>query len=67
MQSLLTSKRMRVASISSVESSKILLLRDSRFKSQAAEISDVVIGAKRLALGDEEPEKIAEFIGMMVR
>jgi DNA repair exonuclease SbcCD nuclease subunit len=44
-----------------------LVARDSRYKSQAAEISDVVIGAKRLALGDEEPEKIAEFIGTMVR
>jgi DNA repair exonuclease SbcCD nuclease subunit len=44
-----------------------LVARDSRFKSQAGEISDIVIGAKRLALGDEEPEKIAEFIATMVR
>lgn len=43
-----------------------LVARDSRFKTQASEISDVVIGAKRLALGDEEPEKIAEYISSMV-
>lgn len=43
-----------------------LVARDSRFKTQASEISDVVIGAKRLALGDEEPEKIAEYISCMV-
>ena len=39
-----------------------LVVRDKRFKTHVAEISDVIIGAKRLALGDEEPEKIAEFI-----
>ena len=43
-----------------------LVARDSRYKSKASDISDVVIGAKRLALNDEEPEKIAEFIGSMV-
>ena len=43
-----------------------LVMRDSRFKAKFGNISDVVIGAKRLALGDEEPEKIAEFIGTMV-
>jgi DNA repair exonuclease SbcCD nuclease subunit len=39
-----------------------LVARDSRFKSRASDLSDAVIGAKRLALNDEEPEKIAEFI-----
>jgi DNA repair protein SbcD/Mre11 len=39
-----------------------LVVRDSRFKTRAADLSDAVIGAKRLALNDEEPEKIAEFI-----
>ncbi len=39
-----------------------LIVRDSRYKTNVNDISDAVIGAKRLALGDEEPEKIAEFI-----
>jgi DNA repair protein SbcD/Mre11 len=39
-----------------------LIVRDSRFKTRVNGISDAVIGAKRMALGDEEPEKIAEFI-----
>ena len=43
-----------------------LVLRDNRFKGRADNISDAVIGAKRLALSDEEPEKIAEFIGSVV-
>lgn len=41
-----------------------LILRDSRYKARQAEISDAVIGAKRMALGDDEPEKIAEFIAL---
>ena len=43
-----------------------LVQRDNRFKSRADRISDAVIGAKRLALNDEEPEKIAEFISQML-
>lgn len=39
-----------------------LIFRDSRFKPMMADIADAVIGAKRLALSDEEPEKIADFI-----
>jgi DNA repair protein SbcD/Mre11 len=39
-----------------------LIIRDNRFKTRVGDISDAVIGAKRLALSDEEPEKIAEFI-----
>ena len=39
-----------------------LIIRDNRYKTKVNEISDAVIGAKRLALSDEEPEKIAEFI-----
>jgi DNA repair exonuclease SbcCD nuclease subunit len=39
-----------------------LVLRDNRFKARVDEISDAVIGAKRLALGDEPADKIAEFI-----
>lgn len=39
-----------------------LIVRDTRFKMSVPDISEAVIGAKRLALSDEEPEKIAEFI-----
>ena len=41
-----------------------LIVRDNRYKTNVEDISDAVIGAKRLALNDEEPEKIAEFIAM---
>src|SRR5687767_7610562 len=44
-----------------------LVLRDNRFKAKVSDISDAVIGAKRLALNDEEPDKIAEFIGAMIK
>jgi exonuclease SbcD len=43
-----------------------LIIRDSRYKKNPVEISEAVIGAKRLALSDEEPEKIAEFIAMKI-
>lgn len=39
-----------------------LVLRDSRYKARSAAFSEAVIGAKRLALTDEEPAAIAEFI-----
>ncbi len=39
-----------------------LIIRDNRYKTRIGDISEAVIGAKRLALNDEEPEKIAEFI-----
>ena len=41
-----------------------LIVRDNRFKSNVESISDAVIGAKRMALSDEEPEKIADFIAL---
>lgn len=43
-----------------------LVQRDNRFKLKVGDISDAVIGAKRMALGDEEPEKIAEFLSQML-
>jgi exonuclease SbcD len=43
-----------------------LVMRDSRYKGNAKDVSEAVIGAKRLALSDEPPEKIADFIGMKV-
>ena len=39
-----------------------LIMRDNRYKTRIEDISDAVIGAKRLALSDEDPEKIVEFI-----
>jgi DNA repair exonuclease SbcCD nuclease subunit len=41
-----------------------LIIRDSRYNSNMANIADAVVGAKRLALTDDSPEKIAEFISM---
>ncbi|MBK8465077.1 MAG: DNA repair exonuclease [Chloracidobacterium sp.] len=41
-----------------------LIIRDNRYKARAHDISDAVIGAKRMALSDDEPQKIAEFIGL---
>jgi DNA repair exonuclease SbcCD nuclease subunit len=41
-----------------------LIVRDSRYKARVEDISEAVIGAKRLALSDEEPEKIADFISL---
>ena len=44
-----------------------LVQRDSRFKTRSDDVSTAVIGAKRLAMSDEEPEKIAEFIATMIK
>ena len=41
-----------------------LIVRDKRFKNRTDDISDAVIGAKRMALGDEPAEKIADFIAL---
>ncbi len=41
-----------------------LVFRDNRYKSRSEAIADAVIGAKRMALGDEPAEKIAEFIAL---
>ena len=41
-----------------------LIIRDNRYKTRSEEISDAVIGAKRMALSDDEPQKIAEFIAL---
>lgn len=39
-----------------------LVIRDNRYKARVDEVSDAVIGAKRMALGDEPADKIADFI-----
>lgn len=41
-----------------------LIARDARYKVRAEDVSDAVIGAKRMALIDEPAEKIAEFISL---
>lgn len=41
-----------------------LIIRDNRFKTRVETISEAVIGAKRMALSDDEPEKIADFIAL---
>ena len=41
-----------------------LVARDNRYRTRPEDISDAVIGAKRMALGDDEPAKIAEFIAL---
>jgi exonuclease SbcD len=43
-----------------------LIMRDTRFKDRTSDISDAVVGAKRMALGDDEPQKIAEFIALKI-
>ncbi len=44
-----------------------LIIRDKRYKTRVEDISEAVIGAKRLALSDEEPEKIADFIALKLQ
>jgi DNA repair exonuclease SbcCD nuclease subunit len=41
-----------------------LIIRDNRYKTRIDEVTEAVVGAKRLVLSDEAPEKIAEFISM---
>ncbi|MBV9214771.1 MAG: exonuclease SbcCD subunit D [Acidobacteria bacterium] len=39
-----------------------LVIRDDRFKARHENVSNAIVGAKRMALGDEPAEKIADFI-----
>lgn len=41
-----------------------LIARDNRYKGRHADITDATIGAKRMALGDDDPARIAEFIAL---
>lgn len=43
-----------------------LIMRDNRFKPKVDSIADAVIGAKRLALGGEDPSQIVEFLSQVV-
>lgn len=41
-----------------------LIVRDNRYKTRVDEMAEAVVGAKRMALSDEEPEKIVDFIAL---
>jgi macrodomain Ter protein organizer (MatP/YcbG family) len=41
-----------------------LIVRDNRYKMRSEAMAEAVIGAKRMVLSDEEPEKIADFISL---
>jgi exonuclease SbcD len=41
-----------------------LIARDNRFASRSKEIAELVIGAKRMALSDDAPDKILDYIAM---
>lgn len=41
-----------------------LIFRDNRYKTRTDEIAEAVVGAKRMVLNDEPPEKIADFIAL---
>lgn len=41
-----------------------LILHNNFYKTRVEDIADAVIGAKRMALSDEEPEKILDFIAL---
>lgn len=41
-----------------------LIVRDNRYKTRVEDLSEAVIGAKRMALSDDEPEKIVDFIAL---
>lgn len=43
-----------------------LVIRDNRFKTRVDDVAEAVIGAKRMALGDEDPEKIADFLALKI-
>jgi len=43
-----------------------LVIRDNRYQARQISVSDAVIGAKRMALADDEPQKIAEFIALKI-
>jgi DNA repair exonuclease SbcCD nuclease subunit len=43
-----------------------LIIRDNRYKTRVEEMTEAVIGAKRLALSDETPDKIVDFIALKI-
>lgn len=43
-----------------------LIIRDNRYKTRVERMAEAVVGAKRLALSDETPDKIADFIALKI-
>ncbi len=43
-----------------------LIIRDNRYKVRAEDMATAVIGAKRMALSDETPDKIVDFIELSI-
>ncbi len=43
-----------------------LIIRDNRYKTRVDEMADAIVGAKRLALSDETPDKIMDFIALKI-
>jgi DNA repair exonuclease SbcCD nuclease subunit len=43
-----------------------LIARDNRYKTRVEAMAEAVVGAKRLALSDETPDKIADFIALKI-
>jgi DNA repair exonuclease SbcCD nuclease subunit len=43
-----------------------LIVRDNRYKTRVEQMAEAVVGAKRLALSDETPDKIADFIALKI-
>ncbi len=43
-----------------------LIVRDNRYKTRVEAMAEAVVGAKRLALSDETPDKIADFIALKI-
>jgi DNA repair exonuclease SbcCD nuclease subunit len=43
-----------------------LIVRDNRYKTRVDEMADAIVGAKRLALSDETPDKIVDFIALKI-
>jgi DNA repair exonuclease SbcCD nuclease subunit len=41
-----------------------LIIRDNRYKTRVEEMAEAVVGAKRMALSDETPDKIVDFIAL---
>ena len=41
-----------------------LIARDNRYKTQVEAMAEAVVGAKRMALSDDTPDKIADFIAL---
>ena len=41
-----------------------LIFRDNRYKTRIDDVTDAIVGAKKMVLENESPEKIAEFIAL---